>query len=802
MNNYNDVLMQMQAHGLILQGLQVDKLVRCKVEGEREKRGWYRLFDLPIDGGGSLLVGSFGIWRGNDNGAVKVEIDKDQSLSREQQAAIRKRFSDDKKRAEAERLKRAKTAARRADSAWHKGTTEGHIDYLDKKGVQAHGVRFSEKGAMMIPMMDTSNQIHGIQFILDSKKHADTIKNWRGRNKQYWPPGVSTKGHFHLIGSPLDIVLVAEGYATAASLHQATALPVAVAFDANNLLPVAQTIKKRYAKAHIIICADDDAFSHCINCNEKINVNHSPTCPHCNEPHKKRNTGVETASSAAMQLNCHWIAPKFTDETNRFEHYAKNQGKLTDFNDLHLKEGLHLVRGQIDNAIDQFNLRTRVKSGAEQQQGGGENTNFITPFSCFTELLDRFSLIYGRGGVVFDHKEHLLLSLSDMRDACLSRDTHKRWQESPERRIVRSENVGFDPSETDSNITCNLWGGWPTEPKQGSCEGLLSLLEYMCNQEQERGSQLYEWALKWLAYPIQNPGAKMRSTIVIHGPQGTGKNLFFESVMTIYGRYGRTIDQSAIEDKFNDWASKKLFLIADEVVARTDLYHVKNKLKAFVTGDWIRINPKNMSAYEERNHVNMVFLSNERMPVVLEEDDRRHAIIWTPPKLSVEFYHSIHEEIKDGGIEALHDYLLNLTLGDFNEHSKPPMTQAKAELIELGKDNMLRFYDDWKNGELDGVDMMPVLSNDLYELYKTWAGRQGVRAAPLNKVVDAISKRPGVIKIRKRYLSGSKTTNPKTFLVPPNGLVMNPGNSETGWLGQCVEDFRDGIKEYKEADYV
>lgn len=128
-----------------------------------------------------------------------------------------------------------------------------------------------------------------------------------------------------------------------------------------------------------------------------------------------------------------------------------------------------------------------------------------------------------------------------------------------------------------------------------------------------KAEELYQWVLRWLAYPIQHPGAKMKTAIVMHGPQGTGKNMFFEAVMQIYGRYGWVIDQSAIEDKFNDWASRKLFLIADEVVARSEMFHIKNKLKSFVTGEQIRINPKNMAAYWEANHVNLVFLSNERM---------------------------------------------------------------------------------------------------------------------------------------------------------------------------------------------
>ena len=99
---------------------------------------------------------------------------------------------------------------------------------------------------------------------------------------------------------------------------------------------------------------------------------------------------------------------------------------------------------------------------------------------------------------------------------------------------------------------------WPTTPVAGSCEHLIDLLRYMCADD-SRPEELFQWVLRWLAYPIQHPGAKMQTTIVVHGPQGTGKNMFFEVIMGIYGRYGRIIDQSAIEDKFNDWASRRLF---------------------------------------------------------------------------------------------------------------------------------------------------------------------------------------------------------------------------------------------------
>ncbi len=582
-SNYEDVLGQLQGAGLLVDSLDVGRLRRCKVEGEdREKRGWYHLHELRLPTGEDLIVGSYGVWRGAENHATKVELRKSE-LSNEQRESLRKRLAEDKRRSELARKADASRAAERASKAWKGCTEQGDCEYLHRKGVRGHGVRFSPQGAVVIPMLDVAGNIHGLQIV----RGRVAGQKARRLEKEFWPAGLVKKGHFHQLGMAggAPVLLVAEGYATAATLYEATGLPVAVAFDAGNLAPVATALHKRYKTAHILICADDDTFS-------------------------EGNPGVTCASGAAMEVGGAYVAPVFADAAARQAAFDAQGQKLTDFNDLHLLEGLHVVRAQVEARLLALGWRTGQGAGrAKQPQGGGvvDAINApLRPIDSLDELLERYALVYGQGGTVFDHQEHCLVALSDMRDVCLSREIHRTWAEHPDKQLVRVTEVGFDPACTDKSIHCNLWAGWPTTPQAGVCEYLLDLLRYMCAGDSDP-EKLYQWVLRWLAYPIQHPGAKMKSTLVIHGPQGTGKNLFFEAIMAIYGRYGRVIDQSAIEDKFNDWASRKLWLIADEVVARSDLYHIKNKLKAFITGEWIRINPKNMAAYEERNHVNMVF---------------------------------------------------------------------------------------------------------------------------------------------------------------------------------------------------
>lgn len=783
-SNYDDVVRQLTEAGLILPrgGLEVGtgRTVRCLVEnGGREKRGWYRLHELPSTSnpGDFIIVGSFGIWRGNDPNSRKVELSKRDPLTAEQTAALKRRLAEDRKRIERERAREAARAASTAAKVWAKLLPEGESPYLKAKGVGAHGLKFTKHGTAVLPLVDTVGKIHGLQFL----RTAAQAKEGRRPAKEFWPVGVAKKGHFHLLGhQPHWIVLVAEGYATAASLYEATGFPVAVAFDAGNLLPVAEALRRRYKQARILVCADDDCFT-------------------------DGNPGVTAASAAAMAVSGAWLAPKFADEAARQARYAANGHKLTDFNDLHALEGVAAVGAQVRARLSELRWdppQLRAVSSSATGEGGDR----LRVIQDLDTLLERYATVYGSNGGVFDRDEHALVAEQDVRRVTIRSDLFRAWMEHPDRAIVRMDEVGFDPAESDPRITCNLWGGWPTMPRKGKCDLLLELLQYMCSGERN-SRELYDWVLKWVAYPIQNPGAKMKTTIVVHGPQGTGKNLFFETVMAIYGKYGRILDQDALTDKHNDWASRKLFLIADEVVAQAHRFEVKNKLKTLITGTWIRINPKHIAAYDEANHVNLVFLSNESMPVVLEEDDRRHCIIWTPPKKPPEFYAALLREIEEGGAAALHEYLLHLDLGDFNPGTPPPETEAKRELIDLAQDSPVEFVDAVFRKDVKGTiaddRVLAGLTQDWFDIYRIWCASVGVKPASLKRFVNALEKKRGFRAERERYLVWAEFDGAPEKVGPHSVLTFGneppEGEDRPTWLGRQIGQLKSRLADMRGA---
>ena len=199
-SNYEDVLGQLVGAGLQVDSLEVGRLRRCKVEGsDREKRGWYHLHEIRLPTGDDLIVGSYGVWRGAENHATKVELRKSE-LSTEQRESLRKRLAEDKRRSELARKADAARAAERATKAWKGCTEQGDCEYLHRKGVRGHGVRFSPQGAVVIPMQDVAGNILGRSFAADG-----TVLSGHGGI-----PGTPVQ-HIPQIGIPHNHMVVPEG---------------------------------------------------------------------------------------------------------------------------------------------------------------------------------------------------------------------------------------------------------------------------------------------------------------------------------------------------------------------------------------------------------------------------------------------------------------------------------------------------------------------------------------------------------------------------------------------------------------
>lgn len=338
----DDVLGQFADHGLEpSQPLTFGKLTRCKTTQDKgkEKNGWYVIHEHRTEKNEVLIFGSFGDWRSGDSNKIKVKAGR---MSQEEREVMRARQEEGKRRAAEIAANAARRAANRASGLFKRMPEKGRSAYLDRKQIVGMGVRYAPRsGALLVPMSNARDQIVGLQVIYPEKQ-PDT-----GRDKSYWPYGMSKEGAFHLIGphpEPGEPVLVCEGYATGASLHMATSLAVAIAFDAGNLLPVSKLMRERFPGCPLIICRDDDW--------KTKRPNGDPWNP-----------GEEKATNAALIVGGQVVAPVFSTE---------REIKWTDFNDLHCAEGLDAVRRQVLSVV-----RPPAAGGWKDQLARTENGSLI-----------------------------------------------------------------------------------------------------------------------------------------------------------------------------------------------------------------------------------------------------------------------------------------------------------------------------------------------------------------------------------------------------------------------------------------
>ena len=187
----------------------------------------------------------------------------------------------------------------------------GDLAYLkNKQVIAANGLKADERGNVVIPLFNADGEFRTLERIWsDGSKHLE-------KDGQAW-------GSFFVVGGQLkdgDNLLYAEGYATAASISEAINQPVIMTVNAGNMVEVAGRLKDTFPNSTHYFLADNDIY-------------------------KDENVGLEKATEAAELTAGHVLVPAFSNP---------KEG-LTDYNDLHVSEGLEQVRLQVEGAINQIN---------------------------------------------------------------------------------------------------------------------------------------------------------------------------------------------------------------------------------------------------------------------------------------------------------------------------------------------------------------------------------------------------------------------------------------------------------------
>jgi hypothetical protein len=268
------------------------------------------------------------------------------------------------------------------------------------------------------------------------------------------------------------------------------------------------------------------------------------------------------------------------------------------------------------------------------------------------------------------------------------------WVKWPMRRsVARITYAPGQPRITDDNMF-NEWEGWGATPRKGNVKPFLDLVKFVFKDMEPAAM---EWFLDWCAYPIQNPGTKLFTCVVVWGvEEGTGKSLLGYTLGRIYGTNFKELTDDDLENQYTGWAANKQFLMGDEITG-SDNRRYANKFKRLITQRTFTINAKYIPEYTVPDCINYFFTSNHADAFFMSDKDRRMFVVEVVGgALSQKFYDDYDDWLwNQGG----HDYLMQWFLDrkiakNFTPSMRAPETAAKQRMIKAGKGELSSWIGD------------------------------------------------------------------------------------------------------------
>lgn len=278
-----------------LEGPEDNGVERFQTEGDErgKKSGWVI---RHYDDDGVLRAASYGDWRNQEENR-QWQSNGMSALPDAERAVIQDGINRARRAAQEARQQEQEDTARRLEASIAGLSDATEHPYLQRKEISATAGVKEHNGALVVPLRNIDGKLMTAQYIQEdgSKRLAY---------------GCSKKGAFYQIDGEGDVLLIAEGYATAVSLYEATGYTTVMAIDCGNLAHVAHAF--RDSKYAVVVCGDNDQYT-------------------------EGNPGLSKAKEAAKIANGLVVVPEFQSE----------EGRPTDFNDLATREGQNEVKTQV-----------------------------------------------------------------------------------------------------------------------------------------------------------------------------------------------------------------------------------------------------------------------------------------------------------------------------------------------------------------------------------------------------------------------------------------------------------------------
>lgn len=344
------------------------------------------------------------------------------------------------------------------------------------------------------------------------------------------------------------------------------------------------------------------------------------------------------------------------------------------------------------------------------------------------------------------YKPRTFMSQEGAKGASVMKSTAKEWLAWPLRtEVTRLEYAPDCPAIITEDGAYNTWSAqpWACTPKNRKGSTVQPWERLFKHVFGSLSLEHQLWAKQWLAYPLQHPGTKLATAMLVWGrQQGTGKTLIGETMGSIYGKNFGTVNNALLAGSFNEWAVDKQFIVGDEI-SLGDKRGIANSLKDMITRRTVRVNIKNRKTYSIRDCINYFFTSNHEDAIYMEAHDRRIFVVHADVQpLEISFYSDYQRWLQEGGAERLFYYFLHeVDCSTFDPQGRAPVTAAKLEMAASGRGDA----EDWCVQLVTRTDEVLPPAKFPYDLYRTQDllalydpdGKLNIKAIGMGKALGA-----------------------------------------------------------------
>ena len=383
--------------------------------------------------------------------------------------------------------------------------------------------------------------------------------------------------------------------------------------------------------------------------------------------------------------------------------------------------------------------------------------------------------------------------------------TAPRWIKWEGRRqyhkLVYVPGAGATVDAPNGKQDLNLWPGWGVEPLEPTEPGHLGPWNELLNFIFASEPRVRPWFEQWCAYPMQNPGGKLFSYVLLWSPLfGVGKTMIPYILMDIYGTKGKYGQGNAIEvqskdmtgnSEFNTWQDCKQFVYGDEITSK-DTRQGSSYIKGLITKEDIIINKKFIQKFTVPNTINYMFSSNAPDAMFVDPNDRRPLIheVWGPRPADA-WYQRLATWRQNGGARYVFWHLLHLDMTGFQPKFAPPDTAAKRNMARHAMTELGMWIDQFRDDPksvLRGVDPIKAVCCDLWtveQLLKLYDPMDTKRIGPagMGKQLAAMEMRPvlGGLKIRVGHGEDSTVVRPIAVRNVSKWMAAGHGEVKDHW---------------------